>query len=69
MSKGIPGIPQAVFDHASPALEKIKNSAEGSGRLPVWEGELYLEYHRGTYTSHILYAQMSLPKLVPQSPR
>ncbi len=51
MSKGIPGIPQAVFDHASPALEKIKNSAEGSGRLPVWEGELYLEYHRGTYTS------------------
>ena len=22
------------------------------GRLPVWQGELYLEYHRGTLTSH-----------------
>lgn len=24
---------------------------QGSNRLPVWEGELYFEYHRGTYTS------------------
>ncbi len=51
MSRGVPGIPQAVSAHAGPTLEKIKRSAENSGRLPVWEGELYLEYHRGTYTS------------------
>ncbi len=25
--------------------------AHGGDRLPVWKGELYLEYHRGTYTS------------------
>ncbi|KAF6748244.1 alpha-mannosidase [Ephemerocybe angulata] len=28
-----------------------KTSAEGS-KLPNWHGELYLEFHRGTYTSH-----------------
>ena len=51
MARGVPGIPQAVFGGAGDALKKIKASAENSGRLPVWEGELYLEYHRGTYTS------------------
>lgn len=24
---------------------------ETSGRVPRWVGELYLEFHRGTYTS------------------
>ncbi|KAF8346661.1 glycoside hydrolase family 38 protein [Amanita rubescens] len=28
-----------------------KTTAEGS-KLPNWHGELYLEFHRGTYTSH-----------------
>ncbi|CCM00538.1 uncharacterized protein FIBRA_02572 [Fibroporia radiculosa] len=28
-----------------------KNSAAGK-KLPNWNGELYLEFHRGTYTSH-----------------
>ncbi|KIJ61767.1 glycoside hydrolase family 38 protein [Hydnomerulius pinastri MD-312] len=28
-----------------------KDSKEGK-TLPVWRGELYLEFHRGTYTSH-----------------
>ncbi|KAL4077552.1 glycoside hydrolase family 38 protein [Scleroderma citrinum] len=28
-----------------------RESKEGS-TLPVWRGELYLEFHRGTYTSH-----------------
>ncbi|HEY53726.1 MAG TPA: alpha-mannosidase, partial [Caldilineae bacterium] len=26
--------------------------AEVGDRLPTWNGELYLEYHRGTYTTH-----------------
>ena len=51
MNRGVPGIPQAIFKGAGETLAKIKASAENSGRLPVWEGELYLEYHRGTYTS------------------
>ncbi|KAK1215351.1 Glycoside hydrolase, 38 vacuolar alpha mannosidase [Marasmius sp. AFHP31] len=33
------------FDHL------LKKSEEGK-RLPNWHGELYLEFHRGTYTSH-----------------
>jgi len=28
-----------------------QTSDEGS-KLPVWHGELYLEFHRGTFTSH-----------------
>ena len=28
-----------------------KTSSEGKA-LPAWHGELYLEFHRGTYTSH-----------------
>ena len=32
--------------------EFLAHTAEkAAGKLPVWEGELYLEYHRGTYTS------------------
>jgi len=30
----------------------LKRIAGRSGELPVWDGELYLEYHRGTYTTH-----------------
>jgi len=29
----------------------VKHSEEGK-KLPNWHGELYLEFHRGTYTSH-----------------
>ena len=31
---------------------KLPNSAANSISLPVWNDELYLEYHRGTYTTH-----------------
>jgi len=38
--------------HAS-AGEFFRNMETTSGdRLPTWNGELYLEYHRGTYTTH-----------------
>jgi len=33
------------------AGEQMRKIAEQADDLPVWDGELYLEYHRGTYTS------------------
>ncbi|KAH9958156.1 glycoside hydrolase family 38 protein [Russula dissimulans] len=33
------------FDH-------LKTSSDAGRKLPNWHGELYLEFHRGTYTSH-----------------
>ena len=46
---GLPGCPKVEYVHASKYLKELKYSTEG--KLPDWRGELYLEYHRGTYTS------------------
>ena len=44
-----PGLPKVKHDKAIDFFHKLeKNSGD---RLPKWVGELYLEYHRGTYTS------------------
>ncbi len=51
MSYGIPNCPTAEFDTASAFLDRVFTDAEERGKIPVWAGELYLEYHRGTYTS------------------
>ena len=47
--EGLPGCPKVEYVHASKYLKELKDSTEG--KLPDWRGELYLEYHRGTYTS------------------
>ena len=51
LSLGIPGCPQTVMSTASNFFHTLENSVKGKKYLPVWVGELYLEYHRGTYTS------------------
>ena len=51
LKKGIPGVPVARAEFAGDFLERIKCGAEKNPRTPRWFGELYLEYHRGTYTS------------------
>nr|MBA3847176.1 alpha-mannosidase [Planctomycetota bacterium] len=33
------------------AVDYFARQAKVRDRLPVWQGEMYLEYHRGTYTS------------------
>ncbi|KZV87865.1 glycoside hydrolase family 38 protein [Exidia glandulosa HHB12029] len=33
-------------------FEDIEATSEEGKKLPKWHGELYLEFHRGTYTSH-----------------
>lgn len=51
LSFGIPGIPQAKIDTVTNFLGRLRQKAENSKDLPKWVGELYLEFHRGTYTS------------------
>ena len=51
MAKGIPGLPRTKMTTARAFFEDLDRKTSGSKALPVWRGELYLEYHRGTYTT------------------
>ena len=55
LSYGLPGMPVTKPDSLDNILNTIKENFDAScerlGRIPKWSGELYLEYHRGTYTS------------------
>jgi alpha-mannosidase len=44
-----PGVPRVQCGTAAQFFHKLK--ATVGDRLPTWNGELYLEYHRGTYTT------------------
>lgn len=54
-SRGLPGFPRTRISTAEEYLtqvsEDFRAQAQASGRVPRWVGELYLEFHRGTYTS------------------
>jgi len=54
-AKGIPGIPKTEMKFAGELLENVKKNFDENCKLtkrtPKWVGELYLEHHRGTYTS------------------
>ena len=51
LAKGIPGCPQTVMSTAGNFFHTLEENVKDQKYLPVWVGELYLEYHRGTYTS------------------
>ena len=51
MKRGIPGCPKTRMVSPTEALDTIMHNTMSTGKLPKWVGELYLEYHRGTYTS------------------
>jgi alpha-mannosidase len=51
MAKGIEGCPVAVQQPARKFFEELEAQVAGNPRLPVWAGELYLQFHRGTLTS------------------
>jgi len=51
MAKGIPGCPKVEFSSSRKFFETIENEVKENKNLPTWYGELYLEFHRGTYTS------------------
>lgn len=49
----IPGLPNVKTSRARDYFEKLKDTFAKTDRyVHTWDGELYLEYHRGTYTSH-----------------
>src|SRR5215208_4831992 len=48
--KRFPGLPQVRQSSANAFFESIASLGD-SKMMPVWNGELYLEYHRGTYTT------------------
>jgi alpha-mannosidase len=43
-----PGLPKTKAGTVREFLERLESNSE---TLPTWNGEFYLEYHRGTYTS------------------
>jgi alpha-mannosidase len=47
----MPGIPHVRLSRAGDFFRRLEERVANGARLPVWNGELYLEYHRGTYTS------------------
>lgn len=54
MAEKIPGIPHVKMEKPSAYFQRLNKTLKENpmnGYLPVWDGELYLEFHRGTYTS------------------
>jgi alpha-mannosidase len=47
--RAFPAAPQVRAGRAGEFFRELE--ARAGERLPVWNGELYLEYHRGTYTT------------------
>ncbi len=48
LSKDVEGLPQVTLEPSSEFFKKAQKDAKD---LPEWVGELYLELHRGTYTT------------------
>ena len=51
LAKGLPGMPRTKMSTAKEFFHVLDKHVTGKKYLPTWVGELYLEYHRGTYTS------------------
>lgn len=51
LAKGLPGMPRTKMSTAKEFFHVLDKQVTGKKYLPTWVGELYLEYHRGTYTS------------------
>ena len=50
-AKGIPGSPNVTIEFAGDYLDRLAAGMENNPDVARWQGELYLEFHRGTYTS------------------
>ena len=51
LEAGLTGAPKVRWEAAHTYFEKLCSRCGENPRTPRWAGELYLEYHRGTYTS------------------
>ncbi len=50
-AKGIPGAPKVKMGTSLDYFKRLEQRVKDRKELQKWNGELYLEYHRGTYTS------------------
>lgn len=58
----IPGIPYVKAETATEYFRRLNETVrknEMEGYVPTWDGELYLEFHRGTYTSQAYNKKMN----------
>jgi alpha-mannosidase len=52
LERGIPGAPRVKLEGIVPFLDRLgQRMDEDPARFPTWNGELYLQYHRGTLTT------------------
>ncbi len=51
LEKGITGIPKTRQVFSKTYFDELIERVGDNKRLKTWDGELYFEYHRGTYTS------------------
>ncbi|MEG1570764.1 MAG: alpha-mannosidase [Clostridia bacterium] len=51
LEKGVEGLPKVRQAFARTYFDELAARVQDNPRLSTWEGELYFEYHRGTYTS------------------
>ena len=54
MADRIPGLPHVKMEKPTDYFRRLNETMKENpmdGYIPVWDGELYLEFHRGTYTS------------------
>lgn len=49
--RNLPNFPQVQLGRVDDYFKRLYERVWNNPRLPIWSGELYLEYHRGTYTS------------------
>lgn len=56
----IPGLPRVKTGTAGQYFRRLQEQIKNTdGYVHTWDGELYLEYHRGTYTSHAYNKKMN----------
>lgn len=55
----MPGAPQVKAGGAEEFFVQLEEQVKDQPQLHLWDGELYLEYHRGTYTSQAYNKRMN----------
>ncbi|SDN90735.1 alpha-mannosidase [Alkalicoccus daliensis] len=56
----VPGMPNMTTGRADDYFTRLKETVENTDEyVHTWDGELYLEYHRGTYTSQAYNKKMN----------
>ncbi|MGG3453337.1 alpha-mannosidase [Paenibacillus rhizolycopersici] len=56
----MPGLPKVTTGRADEFFAKLQETVRAADRyVHTWDGELYLEYHRGTYTSQAYNKKMN----------